>query len=68
MLLLGVPIRWTGPLDWTTGLTLDRILGVLCKLINNSYYGVEHFWGSEASTTATNYNNGALQSCKLPSG
>ena len=21
--LWGVPIRWTGPLDWTTGLTFD---------------------------------------------
>ena len=32
-------LNWT--LDWTTGLTFDLILGVLCDLIHNSYYGVD---------------------------
>ena len=51
---MSVCIRWTGLLDWTTGLTFD--LPVLCKLIHNSYYEVESFFVSEASTTAANYN------------
>ena len=32
----GVPIRWTGPLGWTTGLIFDLILGVVRKFIINS--------------------------------
>ena len=62
--------HWTGLLDWTTGLIFDGILSVLCQLNNNSYYGVEHFLVSEASTTTTNYTtiHGVLQSCKRPSG
>ena len=55
--------HWTGPLDWTTGLTFDRILGILCKLFHNSYYGVERFFVSEASTAATNYNNAHMEHC-----
>ena len=50
-------------LDWTTGLTFDGILSILCKLINNSYYGVEHFFGSQASATATNTNNAYMEHC-----
>ena len=55
--------HWSGLLDWTTGLTFDWILGILCKLIHNSYYKVEHFFVSEASTAATNYNNAHMEHC-----
>ena len=34
---MGVAIRWTGPLDWTTGLTFDLILSSFRKLPSNIY-------------------------------
>ena len=65
----GVPIRsWTGPLDWTTGLDywtgLDwPILGVLRELNYDYGGGVECFFASEASTTATNYSDAHMEDC-----
>ena len=56
-------------MDWTTGLTFDRILDVLRKLIVN-IMKLSAFLVSEASTTTANYNNvhnGALQLYKLQS-
>ena len=55
--------HWTGLLDRTTGLTFDGILGILRKHINNSYYRVERFLMSEASTMDKNYNNDSMEHC-----
>ena len=58
---MGVPIHWTGPLDWTGLLDrpFDLILGVASKLIME----LSGFLFSEASKTATDYNNAHMEHC-----
>ena len=56
-------------LDWTTRPTFDLILGVLCKLIHNSYCGFEHFLCLKQynSCKLQQCLHRALQLCRLPS-
>ena len=58
-------------LDWTTGLTFDEILGVLCQLINNSYCGVDHFLCLKQvqwlqTTTMPTWSTAIMQTSKWP--
>ena len=59
---------WTGPVDWTGGLTFELILGVLRNSLIIHIMELRISLISAASTTAKDYNNalhGPLQLCKL---
>ena len=48
---------WTGPVDWTGGLTFEPILGVLRNSLIIHIMELHIFLVSAACTTATDYNN-----------
>ena len=61
---------WTGPVDWTGGLTFELILGVLRNSLIIHVMELLIFAAS-SSTTAKDYNNalhGQLKLCKLQGG